>query len=75
MSNTVTWQEALLTVEKLSWTDQLRLVSELLQRMQSRVVEHEPVDRADQLEIDPEFARQVSEFIEQYRPALDALAK
>jgi putative addiction module antidote len=25
--------------------------------------------------LDEEFARQVSEFIEQYRPALDALAK
>lgn len=27
------------------------------------------------VEIDPAFARQVEEFIEQYRPALEALAK
>jgi hypothetical protein len=47
MSNTITWQEALLTVEKLSWTDQLRLVSELLLRMQSRAVESEPIDLLD----------------------------
>jgi putative addiction module antidote len=36
----------------------------------------EPVDTDQAVEgIDEEFAQQVSEFIEQYRPALDELAK
>lgn len=47
MSSTVTWQEALLIAEKLSRIDQLRLVSELLQRIESRVVESEPIDLLD----------------------------
>ncbi|MBI1880141.1 MAG: hypothetical protein HYR94_18290 [Chloroflexi bacterium] len=40
----VTWQEALVTVEKLSWPDQLRLISELLLRMQILVARTEPID-------------------------------
>jgi hypothetical protein len=39
-----TWQKALAAVEELSWPDQLRLMSELLLRMQSVVAESEPVD-------------------------------
>jgi putative addiction module antidote len=36
----------------------------------------EPVDPVQEVEgIDEEFAQQVSEFIEQYRPALDELAR
>jgi hypothetical protein len=38
------WQEVLTLVEKLSWPDQLRLISELLLRMQALVAETEPVD-------------------------------
>lgn len=43
-TTTVTWQEVLMTVEKLSWPDQLRLVAELLLRMQRKVTANEPVD-------------------------------
>ena len=41
---TITWQEALATVEKLSWPDQLRLVAELLLRMEQKATANEPVD-------------------------------
>ncbi len=40
----INWQEALGMAEKLSWADQLRLISELLLRMQPIVIEVEPVD-------------------------------
>jgi hypothetical protein len=43
-TNTVNWQEVLMAVEKLSWPDQLRLVAELLLRMQQKVAANEPVD-------------------------------
>ena len=43
-TNTITWQKALAIIEKLSWPDQLRLMSELLLRMQSVVAETEPID-------------------------------
>ena len=42
--STLSWREAMITVEKLSLADQLRLVSELLQKMRTRVVEDKPVD-------------------------------
>ena len=42
--STITWREAMITVEKLPLADQLRLVSELLQRMRNTMVEDEPVD-------------------------------
>lgn len=35
----------------------------------------EPVEKSPLAEVDPAFARQVDEFIEQYRPALEELAK
>ena len=41
---TITWREAMITVEKLSLADQLRLVSELLQKMRTRVIDDKPVD-------------------------------
>ena len=43
-TETITWQEALGVVEKLSWADQLRLVAELLLRMQPLVTKSEAVD-------------------------------
>lgn len=43
-TTTITWQEVLTTVEELSWSDQLRLVAELLLRMQRKVTTNEPVD-------------------------------
>jgi len=42
--STITWREAMITVERLSIADQLRLVSELLQKMRTTVVEDKPVD-------------------------------
>lgn len=38
------WQEVLSLVERLSWPDQLRLISELLLRRQTVVTDTEPVD-------------------------------
>ncbi len=43
-TQSVSWQEALTLVERLSWSDQLRLISELLLRMQTLETETEPVD-------------------------------
>ncbi len=43
-TQSVSWQEALTLVERLSWPDQLRLISELLLRMQTLATETEPVD-------------------------------
>ncbi len=43
-TNNITWQEALVIVEKLSWSDKLRLISELLAGMQTIVAETEPID-------------------------------
>jgi hypothetical protein len=43
-TNILIWQQALLAVEKLSWPDQLRLISELLQRIQTKAIETEPID-------------------------------
>lgn len=44
MANVTTWQEALLTAQKLSRADQLRLISELLRRMEYSSTESEPID-------------------------------
>ena len=43
-TETINWREALDVVEKLSWSDQLRLISELLLRMRPVVARSEPVD-------------------------------
>ena len=43
-TSTITWQQALNTVEKLSIADQLRLITELLLRIKSTVKTNEPVD-------------------------------
>ena len=43
----LTWQDVLPTVEKLSRADQLRLMSELLRRMEPLAVETEPIDLLD----------------------------
>jgi hypothetical protein len=42
--STLSWREAMLTVEKLSLADQLYLVSEVLQRVRLTVVEDKPID-------------------------------
>ncbi len=42
--STTTWHEAIAIAEKLPIPDQLRLVSELLQRMRTSIVANEPVD-------------------------------
>ena len=42
--STITWREAMMTVDQLSMADQLRLVSEILHRMRNTIVENEPVD-------------------------------
>jgi hypothetical protein len=42
-NETISWQEALGVVEKLSWPDQARLILELLQR-QAVEADDEPVD-------------------------------
>lgn len=42
--STLSWRDAMLTVEKLSLADQLHLVSEVLQRVRLTVVEDEPID-------------------------------
>jgi hypothetical protein len=42
-----TWQDILSTVEQLSQADQLRLVSELLNRMARLANEREPTDLLD----------------------------
>ena len=49
-------------------------VSVELDRHKGQVVIR-PSRRLEQSGVDDEFARQVSEFIEEYRPALNALAK
>ncbi|RME51577.1 MAG: hypothetical protein D6796_00540 [Caldilineae bacterium] len=41
---TPTWQEAMIAVEKLPVADQLRLVSEVLQKMSAKLVDAEPID-------------------------------
>ena len=43
-SNSVTWRDVLVTSEKLSISDQLRLISELSLRVQQALAEGEPVD-------------------------------
>jgi hypothetical protein len=43
-SNSTTWREVLATSEKLSISDQLRLITELSLRVRQRMVEDEPVD-------------------------------
>lgn len=48
-------------------------VSVVLDQHEGRII-IEPA-RIKLTDIDPGFARQVNEFIEQYRPALEALAK
>ena len=47
MADVTAWQEALLTAEKLSWADQIRLISELLRRMEYLATESEPIDLLD----------------------------
>jgi hypothetical protein len=42
--STTTWHEVIAIAEKLPIPDQLRLVSELLQRMRTTIVTNEPVD-------------------------------
>ncbi len=43
-TETITWQEALGVAEKLPWADQLRLITELLLRIQPVVAKSEAVD-------------------------------
>jgi hypothetical protein len=43
-SNPITWRDVLATSEKLSLSDQLRLITELSLRVQHALVESEPVD-------------------------------
>lgn len=43
-TETTPWKEALVTAEKLSWSDQLRLISELLSRMETVAAQVEPID-------------------------------
>ncbi len=43
-TQSMNWRDALTLAEELSWPDQLRLISELLLRMQTLVTESEPVD-------------------------------
>lgn len=55
------------------------IVEWLAQQMKQKAEEpnHSDIvaDAAQSMTITPEFAQQVSDFIEQYRPALEALAK
>jgi hypothetical protein len=46
-TETLTWQEALITVEKLPVADQLRLISELLLRIQNLTAASERLDLLD----------------------------
>ena len=46
-TDALTWQEALVTVEKLPVADQLRLISELLLRMQNLSAASERLDLLD----------------------------
>ena len=43
-SNTITWRDVLATSEKLSISDQLRLITELSLRVRQTLVEREPMD-------------------------------
>ena len=43
-SNTITWRDVLATSEKLSISDQLRLITELSLRVRQTLVESEPMD-------------------------------
>lgn len=43
-SNTITWRDVLATSEKLSISDQLRLITELSSRVRQTLVESEPMD-------------------------------
>lgn len=43
-SNPITWREVLATSEKLSISDQLRLITELSLRVRQALGENEPVD-------------------------------
>ncbi len=43
-TNPVTWRDVLTTSEKLSISDQLRLITELSLRVRQLLVESEPVD-------------------------------
>jgi hypothetical protein len=43
-SNSATWREVLATSEKLSISDQLRLITELSLRVRQMLAENEPVD-------------------------------
>jgi len=43
-TNSITWQEAMRTVERLSLSDQLRLMSELLTRLQTIAEVSDPID-------------------------------
>ena len=43
-TETIGWKETLVTAEKLSWHDQLRLISELLLRMETVAAKVEPID-------------------------------
>jgi hypothetical protein len=73
-TNTVTWQEALTTVEKLTVADQLRLISELLLRMQNLTTEGEPLDLLDLAGVGAEVWRDVDvdDYITQERDSWQA---
>lgn len=40
----MTWQKALTIIEKLSWPDQLQLMTALLQQMQHHAIDYERID-------------------------------
>lgn len=61
-------------IEELQMTEGT-MVSVYFERVNKKLI-IEPIDPEREVEgISEEFAKQVSEFIEEYRPALDELAK